>query len=194
VSASAIGYYGDRGDEPLDEAKPPGNDFLAGVCRAWEDATSPAASRGIRVARLRFGIILSREGGALPKMIKPFQFGAGGRIGSGRQYMSWVALDDVLGAILHALTRDDLDGPVNVTAPHPVTNREFTKVLGRVLSRPAVLPLPAFAARLLLGEMADGLLLSSQRAVPTRLSATGYTFRYDDLEPALRHVLGRPAR
>lgn len=190
VSSSAIGYYGDRGDETLNEGSAPGTDFLANVCREWEVATEPARRGGIRVVNLRTGLVLSASGGALAKMLTPFRMGVGGVIGSGRQYMSWIALDDVVGAIEHALHVDTLEGPVNAVAPQPVTNREFTKTLGRVLSRPTLIPMPAFAARLALGEMADALLLASQRVEPARLLVSGYNFRYSEFEDALRHVLG----
>ena len=193
VSASAIGYYGSRGDEVLTEKSHLGTGFLAEVCRDWEEATAPAARRGIRVAILRFGVIFSAHGGALPKMLTPFRLGLGGRIGDGRQYMSWVALDDTIGAIHHALATETLAGPVNVVAPQPVTNAEFTKTLGRVLGRPTVFPMPAFAARLAFGEMADELLLASQRVKPARLLDTHYQFRFPELEGALRHLLGKTA-
>jgi uncharacterized protein len=193
VSASAIGYYGNRGDELLREECPPGSGFLPEVCIAWEAATKVAEDRGIRVIHLRSGMVLSRAGGALAKMLPVFRIGAGGVIGNGRQYMSWIALDDVIGAIHHALTTDRLRGPVNTVAPAPVTNREFTKALGRVLSRPTPFPLPTFAARLALGEMANELLLASQRAEPTRLIVSGYQFRFPDLEGALRHLLEKAA-
>ena len=191
VSTSAIGYYGDRGDQVLQEDSRAGHDFLAGVCRDWEAATEPAARAGIRVVHLRFGVVLSPAGGALKKMLFPFRMGAGGRIGSGRQFMSWIALDDAVGAIHHALVTESLAGPANAVAPSPVTNVEFTRALARVLRRPAIAPLPALAARLAFGEMADALLLASQRVLPARLQATGYVFRYRDLEGALRHLLGR---
>jgi uncharacterized protein len=191
VSASAIGFYGDRGEETLTEESAPGSGFLTDVCRAWEEATKAARDRGIRVVHTRFGIVLSPKGGALAKMLTPFQLGAGGVIGGGRQYMSWVALDDAIGAIHHALIADSLSGPVNVVAPQPVTNREFTKTLGRVIGRPTVFPMPAFAARLAFGEMADALLLASTRVQPSRLLADGYRFRFTDLKCALRHQLGR---
>jgi hypothetical protein len=191
VSASAIGYYGDRGDEVLRENSRPGRDFLADVCQAWEAATAPAAQRGIRVVNVRIGIVLSSAGGALGKMLLPFKMGAGGVIGSGQQYMSWIALDDLVGVIHHALITDSLQGPVNAVAPHPVTNSAFTKTLGRVLRRPTLMPLPAFAARAVFGEMADALLLASTRVEPAKLKDSGYDFRYPDLEGALRHVLGR---
>jgi len=191
VCASAAGYYGDRGDEVLREESPSGNGFLAGVCREWEEATGEAARRGVRVVNLRIGMVLSVEGGALAKMMPAFRAGAGGRIGSGKQYMSWIALSDLVGVILYALATDTLSGPVNAVAPGPVTNREFTKALGRVLGRPTVAFLPAFATRLLFGEMADELLLASARVVPAKLVASGYRFRFPELEGALRHVLGK---
>jgi uncharacterized protein len=191
VSTSAIGYYGDRGAELLREASAAGHDFLAEVCRAWEAATEPAVQRGIRVVQLRLGMVLSPAGGALAKMLLPFKMGAGGMIGTGQQYMSWIALDDVLGAIHHALVTASPHGPVNAVAPHPVTNREFTTILGRVLGRPTLMPLPAFAAHFAFGEMADTLLLASTRVEPARLLETGYAFRYPDLQDALRHLLGK---
>lgn len=193
LCASAIGYYGDRGDEVLKEDSAPGKDFLAGVCQAWEVASEPAARKGVRVVRHRFGVILSAAGGALAKMLLPFRLGAGGRLGDGRQFMSWIAIDDVLGALDHALATKALRCPVNTVSPRPVTNAEFTAALGRVLRRPTILPMPAFAARLAFGEMAKALLLASQRVVPERLLASGHRFRYPDLEPVLRHLLGRPA-
>lgn len=191
VCASAIGYYGNRGDEHLDEDSALGSGFLPDVCQEWEAATEPARARGIRVVNLRFGVVLSPAGGALKQMLLPFKMGVGGVVGSGNQYMSWIALDDAVGAIYHSLTHDDVQGPVNATAPNPVTNREFTKTLGKVLRRPTIFPMPAFAARLALGEMADALLLSSAYVLPTKLQASGYQFRFSDLEPALRHVLGK---
>jgi uncharacterized protein (TIGR01777 family) len=191
VCASAIGYYGDRGDEWLDEQSTPGTGFLADVCQAWEAAAQPARDAGVRVVHLRFGVILSPRGGALAKMLFPFKTGGGGKVGSGKQYWSWVALDDVIGAINHALLTPALEGPVNVVAPEPVTNLEFTKTLGKVLRRPTIIPLPAFAARLLLGEVADELLLASQRVRATRLEQTAYDFRHRELEGALRSLLGR---
>lgn len=194
VSASAIGYYGDRGDEVLCEESTSGSGFLPEVCREWEAATQPAAEKAIRVANLRIGLVLSPAGGALAKMLTPFRIGAGGVIGSGRQYMSWIALDDVIAAIYHALSNEVLRGPVNAVAPNPVTNREFTHTLGRVLSRPTLFPMPAFAARLAFGEMADELLLASQRVAPARLVETGFIFRYPMLEDALRHLLGKTKR
>jgi len=193
VSASAIGYYGNRGDEILREESPPGSGFLAEVCIAWEEATKVAEDRGIRVVHLRTGIVLSRSGGALARMLTVFRLGVGGTVGNGRQYMSWIAIEDVIGAIAHALTADTLRGAMNTVAPRPATNREFTKTLGRVLSRPTVFPLPAFAARLALGEMANHLLLASQRVEPARLIAASYQFRFPDLEGALRHLLEKAA-
>src|SRR6266446_3036347 len=186
VSASAVGYYGDRGEELLDESAARGHGFLPALCVAWESASERAEKRGIRVAHLRFGVILSAAGGALAKMIFPFRLGMGGNIGSGRQYMPWIAIDDAIGAIQHALARDPLRGPVNVVTPKPVTNGEFTRALGRVLRRPTAVPLPVFAARLLFGEMADALLLSSARVSPAALRAAGYRFQHPDLEGALR--------
>ena len=192
LCASAIGYYGDRGETTLREESPPGTDFLAEVCQAWEAATAPAVQRGIRVVRLRFGIVLSPAGGPLAKMLTPFRLGLGGVVGTGKQYMSWIALDDALGAIHHALSTEALQGAVNVVAPQAVTNQAFTTTLGKVLRRPTRLPLPAFAARLLFGEMADALLLASTRVAPVRLVASGYTFHYPALEEALQHLLGTP--
>ena len=193
LCASAIGCYGDRGEEVLTEESPIGRDFLARLCRDWEAASAPAARKGVRVVLHRFGMILSPAGGGLAKMLPPFRLGLGGRLGGGRQFVSWIAIDDVLGAIEHALTAPGLSGPVNTVAPRPVTNDELTRALGRVLRRPTVAAMPAFAARIVFGEMADALLLSSQRVEPKRLLASGYRFRYPDLEPALRHLLGRPA-
>lgn len=190
VSASAVGYYGDRGDEVLTEESASGTDFLAGVCRDWEAATGPASAAGIRVVHTRFGIILSSEGGSLAKMLPPFRMGAGGPFGGGRQWMSWVTLDDVVGALIRALSMEALSGPVNVVAPHPVRNAEFARALGHVLGRPAVVKAPAFALKLLLGEMA-GALLSGQRVEPRRLQEAGFAFRHPELEGALRHLLGK---
>ena len=190
VCASAIGYYGDRGTEPLTEDSAPGHGFLADVCRDWEAATGPAAQSGIRVVNVRFGVVLSPRGGALAKVLLPFRLGLGGVVGNGRQFWSWVALEDVVGAIRHALVTDRLRGPVNVVAPNPVPNSEFTRTLGRVLRRPTIFPLPAPAARLLLGEMADALLLASAQVQPIRLEGSGYPFQFRDLEPALRSLLG----
>ena len=189
--ASAVGYYGDRGAEVLREESAPGNSFLADVCREWEAATQVATDRGIRVVNLRFGVVLTPSGGALATMLLPFRLGLGGRFGSGRQFMSWIALDDLLGVVRHALTTEALRGPVNTVAPDPITNLEFTRTLGRVLRRPTLFPVPAFAARLVMGEMADELLLASARVEPARLLATGFRFRFPELEGALRHLLGK---
>jgi uncharacterized protein len=191
LCASAIGYYGDRGQELLKEESPAGSGFLAKVCREWEAAADRAVRESIRVVRLRNGIVLSAAGGALKTMLLPFKFGVGGKIGSGMQYMSWIAIDDVLGIIHLAITNDTLRGPVNVVAPNPVTNLVFTKTLGRVIGRPTVLPMPAFAARLVLGEMAQELLLASTRVTPKRLLAADYHFKFPQLEPALRSILGK---
>jgi len=191
VCASAIGYYGNRGDEVLREDSPSGAGFLAEVCREWEAAARPAAEKGIRVVQLRIGVVLSPAGGALARMRTPFKLGLGGRIGNGKQYMSWIAIEDLTGAIHHALTNESLRGPVNAVAPRSVTNLEFTKTLGRVLGRPTLFPLPAFAARLAFGEMADELLLASTRVEPTKLVSSGYRFRAPELEGALRHLLGK---
>jgi uncharacterized protein (TIGR01777 family) len=189
VNASAIGYYGDRGDQQLDEDSAAGEGFLPEVCQAWEAATQPATDAGIRVVRLRIGVVLSADGGALKKMLLPFRLGAGGRVGTGRQYWSWISIDDLVGVIHHALNADSLSGAVNAVAPQPVTNQQFTQTLGRVLRRPTIFPMPAFAARLALGEMANDLLLASARVAPAKLNESGYAFRHPDLESALRHVL-----
>lgn len=191
VAASAIGYYGDRGDEILTEGSASGDDFLAAVGREWEEATAPAERAGIRVVRLRFGVVLTPAGSALAKMLPAFALGLGGRLGNGRQWMSWISLDDAIGAIHHALIIPALRGPVNGVAPQPVTNAEFTGTLGRILHRPTIIPIPATALRLLFGEMADATLLASTRVVPDRLLGTGYLFRHPTLEGALRHGLGR---
>ena len=191
VCASAIGYYGHRGDELLREESPPGAGFLAEVCREWEAAARPAAEKGLRVVHLRIGVVLSAAGGALARMLTPFKLGLGGRIGPGSQFMSWIAIEDLTGAIHHALANESLRGPVNAVAPRAITNREFTKTLGRVLGRPTIFPMPAFAARLAFGQMADELLLASARVEPTRLIASGYKFRTPELEAALRHLLGK---
>jgi uncharacterized protein len=194
LCASAIGWYGDRGDEELDETSGPGRGFLAEVCREWEAAAAPAADRGIRVVHLRFGVILSAAGGALARMVPPFLVGAGGRIGGGRQQVSWIALDDVLGAVEFALFREDLAGPVAVTAPNPVPNAALARTLGRVLRRPAVAPLPSAVVRLLFGEMGASLLLEGQRVRPGKLLRAGFRYRHPGLEEALRFELGRLER
>jgi len=193
VAASAIGFYGDRQDTVLREDSGSGSGFLAEVCRQWEGATKPAEDAGIRVVHLRIGVVLSPAGGALKAMLLPFKLGAGGRLGSGTQYMSWISLDDLIGTILHVLRTDSLSDAVNAVAPHPVTNAEFTRTLGHVLRRPTLLPVPAAAARLAFGEAADEMLLASSRVQPARLQDTHYAFRHAVLEAALRHVLGQPA-
>jgi len=191
VSASAIGFYGDRGNDELDEQSPPGSGFIPDVCRQWESATEPAAEAGVRVVRLRLGLVLSASGGVLGKMLPIFRLGLGGPLGGGRQYVSWITLDDVIGAIQHAIATESLRGPVNAVAPHPVTNREFTRALGRAVRRPAFLAAPAFALRLFLGQMADELLLASTRVLPRRLLDSGFEFRDVAVESALRRVLAR---
>jgi uncharacterized protein (TIGR01777 family) len=191
VSGSAMGIYGDRGDEELDETSAVGRDFLATVATKWEAAAEPAARAGVRVVNVRTGLVLSPHGGALAKLLLPFRMGVGGRVGSGRQWVSWIGLDDVVGAIMHAIGTEALAGPVNVAAPAPVTNAELTETLARVLRRPAILPVPAFAIRLAFGEMGEATLLASQRMRPRRLLESGYRFHYPTLESALRHELGR---
>jgi uncharacterized protein len=191
VCASGIGFYGDRGAEVLTEGSPPGASFLARVCQAWETAAQPAHKRGIRVVHLRLGMVLSPAGGALAKILPPYRLGLGGILGHGCQYMSWIALDDVLGVVQHALRTESLSGPVNVVAPRPVTNKVFTTTLGRVLGRPTLFPIPAIAARLMFGEMADELLLASALVEPRELLASHYAFRFATLEAALRHLLGK---
>jgi uncharacterized protein len=189
VSASAIGYYGDRGDEVLTEDSKPGDDFLARIAREWETEALKAEALGTRVVLTRFGIILAKHGGALPQMMRPFKFFVGGKVGSGQQWMSWVILEDVIGIIRHALENADVSGPVNVVAPQPVRNSEFTKELMRAIHRPALFPVPAFALRLALGqEMADSLLLASQRVQPARLAVANYKFQHPDLRSALAAV------
>jgi uncharacterized protein (TIGR01777 family) len=191
VSGSALGIYGDRGDEELDEASAVGHDFLGAVATAWEAAAEPAARAGVRVVKIRTGLVLSPRGGALAKLLVPFRLGVGGRVGSGRQWVSWIGLDDAVGAIIYALGTEALVGPVNLAAPAPVTNAELTETLARVLRRPAIVPVPAFVMRLVFGEMGEATLLASQRMRPRRLLESGYRFRYPTLEAALRHELGR---
>lgn len=193
VCASAIGYYGDRGEELLTEASAAGQGFLPDVCRAWEHASHAARNSGIRVVTLRYGIVLSARGGALAKMLTPFRLGLGGPLGSGRQWMSWIALEDAVGAIQVALANGNWNGAFNAVAPQPVRNADFTRALARVLKRPAILPAPAFALRLALGEMADALLLASTRVVPERLQQAGYVHRHPELEGALRAALAQRA-
>lgn len=189
ISASAIGYYGNRGDEELTEESAPGKDFLASVCVEWEEATRAASEKGIRTILARFGIILDLNGGALAKMLTPFRMGIGGRVGDGSQWMSWIALGDVVNALKFLLLDSAVHGPVNIVAPNPVTNAEFTKTLGRVLSRPTFFPVPVFAARLAFGEVADALLLSSQKVDPAVLEERGFAPYWPRLEPALQHLL-----
>jgi uncharacterized protein (TIGR01777 family) len=189
LCASAIGYYGNRGDEILTEASASGTDFLSGVCRQWEADAMQAQKLGVRTACLRFGVVLSSRGGALQRMLTPFKMGVGGRLGDGRQWMSWVALDDVVGSIRFMMENESLSGPVNIVSPRPLQNAEFTRVLASILHRPAIFPAPAFVLRLALGELADALLLSSQRVEPSRLGAAGYPFRFNHVEPALRAAI-----
>lgn len=189
LCASAVGYYGDRGDAVLTEADAPGSGFLPDLCVAWERATRPAADRGIRVVHLRFGMVLSREGGAVSKLLPIFRMGLGGVLGTGRQYMSWITLRDAVRAILFALEETRISGPVNTVAPAPVTNREFTKVLGRVLRRPTVFRAPAVALRAMYGEMADAVLLASTRAIPQKLQQHGFSFMFPDIESGLSTCL-----
>jgi uncharacterized protein (TIGR01777 family) len=193
VSASAIGYYGDRGEERLTEQSAPGDDFLAGVCAQWEAATTPAADAGIRVVNVRSGVVLARNGGALARMLLPFRLGLGGRVGPGTQYMSWISIDDEVNAIVHAIEKDAVRGPMNAVGPNPVTNREFTSTLAHVLHRPALLPTPLAPLKAWYGpELVESLLLFSQRVEPSALRGTGYEFRHPSLEAALRAVLDRP--
>ena len=189
ISASAIGYYGDRGDELLTEQSAPGADFLSSVCVEWENATKPAIENGIRTINARFGVILDAGGGALAQMLTPFRMGIGGRVGTGKQWMSWIALGDVVNGLKFLLADKHWQGAVNFVAPNPVTNAEFTNTLGRVLSRPTIFPIPAFGARLAFGELADALLLSSQRVEPSVLEDKGFLFSWPTLEPALRRLL-----
>lgn len=188
VSASAIGYYGSRGDAILDEAAPPGHDFLAHVCRAWEQASAEAGQLGMRVVNPRIGIVLGRDGGALPKMLLPFKLGLGGRLANGRQWMSWIHIDDLVGLLLHAAGHE-VAGPMNAVAPHPVTNIEFTRSLAAALKRPAIFPVPGLALKLAVGQFAE-VLLASQRVVPQVALRSGYGFQFSDLGPALAHLIG----
>jgi len=189
VCSSAIGYYGDRRDEVLNEQSAPGNGFLSDVCREWEAATQPAADAGIRTVQVRTGVVLSPKGGALGKMLTPFKMGLGGNIGNGRQWMSWIDVQDMVGGIHHILKSDLLQGPVNMVAPKPVTNAEFTKTLASVLSRPAIFPVPAFVVKLAFGEMGETVLLGSQRVEPAQLVGSGYPFRFRDLRTSLENIL-----
>ena len=189
ICASAIGIYGDRKDEELDENSLPGEGFLAEVCKKWEAAAAIVKDRGTRLVNLRTGMVLTSEGGALPKMITPIKFGLGGKLGSGRQYMSWITLEDLVEAVVHILSENKISGPVNMVAPAPVTNAEFTKILARHLGRPAFFTVPAFILRLVAGEMAGPLLLASARVKPAKLMASGFQFRHPDLKIALTHIL-----
>jgi uncharacterized protein (TIGR01777 family) len=191
ISASAVGFYGNRGEEILREDSPPGEGFAAEICRQWEDATQPAAQAGIRTAQMRIGVVMSADGGALPEMLTPFRLCLGGRLGNGRQWWTWVSVRDVVGAIQHVLDHESLSGPVNTVAPNPVTNAEFTRILASVLNRPAIFPMPAFAVRLIFGEMGEELFLGSQRVEPAKLADTGYQFQHPDLKNALQEILQR---
>jgi hypothetical protein len=190
VSASAIGFYGDCGDRVLTEASPPGRGVLSDVAQAWEAGTGPALAAGIRVVRLRIGLVLTPAGGLLRRMLPPFRLGVGGRLGSGAQWMSWISVDDLIGAVLHALSNESVRGPVNAVSPEPVTNAVFTRRLGAVLHRPAFIPVPRTALRIVFGRMADEAILASARVLPEVLTATGYQFRHPTLEAALAHLLG----
>ena len=194
ISASAMGYYGHRGSEIVDETHPAGSGFLAEVAQQWEAATQPAEQAALRVVHLRLGMVLSRQGGALPKILFPFQAGLGGPLGNGEHYLSWIMLEDVIGAIDHVLKNPTLQGAINASTPHPVTNLEFTKTLGRVLHRPTFLKTPTWLIRLLLGEMGQELLLASIRLHPKRLLESGYSFQYARLEDALQHLISNPSR
>lgn len=191
ICASATGYYGDRGDETLYEDSPPGKNFLADLCRKWEDAAEPLRKKGVRVTNLRTGIVLSKSGGALKKMLLPFKLGLGGIIGSGQQYWSWITLNDLNDSIRFILSNESIRGPVNAVSPTPSTNTEFTKTLGAILKRPTAIPLPALMARIALGQMAEELLLASARVIPQRLMTSGFRFQHSELEPALRDVLSK---
>ena len=194
LAASAVGYYGDRGDEALNEGSAPGEDFLAQVARDWEAATTAASRAGIRVVNMRNGIVLTTRGGALAKMLPAFRLGLGGHVGSGNQYLSWIALDDITAAILRLLDSVALTGPVNLTSPTPVTNREFAKTLGKVLGRPAAVTVPAFALRIAFGTEGAAMLEGGQRVLPARLLASGFHFAFETVEPALRHLLAPSER
>ena len=189
ISSSATGFYGDRNDEDLDENSESGSGFLPEVCVEWENSTKSAEEAGIRTVKIRTGIVLSKEGGALKKMLPPFLFGAGGILGSGKQFMSWISIDDEINAIKFIINSQNLSGPINLTAPNPVDNYEFTKVLGKVLRRPTIAPLPGFAARLMFGEMADAILLTGNKVYPKKLIDEGFTFQHPTLDKALESVL-----
>ncbi len=190
ISASAVGYYGDRGDLELDESAEPGDDFLAEVCRAWEAEALPAREMGIRVVTPRIGIVLGLGGGALAKMLTPFRLGLGGRLGSGRQWMPWIHVQDLVDLLLYAAEHSELSGPINATAPHPVTNLEFTKTLGKVMRRPTVFPVPEFMLKLAMGDFGK-VLMDSQRAIPRAAGDAGFQFQFPELEQALRQILGK---
>jgi len=189
IAGSAMGFYGDRGDEVVTETSGPGDNFLSDVCKEWETESRRAEDSGIRTVLLRTAIVLSKDGGALATMMTPFKFGVGGVVGSGKQWMSWISLDDVVGIINFALENENLRGAVNLASPNPVTNEEFTKTLGEVLYRPTILPLPEFAVSLVFGEMGDALLLNSTRVRPKRLEEAGYQFKFPDLKPALENAV-----
>jgi uncharacterized protein (TIGR01777 family) len=189
ISASATGIYGNRGDETLTESSEPGNDFLSGIAKEWETEALKAEALGVRVVRARFGVILAKHGGALPQMMRPFQFGVGGKISTGKQWMSWITLDDAVAILRSALENANITGALNVSSPQPIQNSDFTKILAGTLHRPALFPAPAFALRLLLGEMADALLLSSQRVLPTQLQKLNHPFQHPDLAAALTAIL-----
>jgi hypothetical protein len=192
ISASAIGYYGNRGDEVLLEESGPGNDFASEICKQWEAATKPAQEAGIRTVQLRIGVVLSATGGALPKMMTPFKLGLGGRMGTGKQWWSWIHVDDLVGAIRHVL-RSDVQGPVNAVAPQPVTNAEFTKALAVAVHRPAIFPMPAFVVKTIFGQMGQELWLGSQRVKPGKLAGSGFEFKHPELREALGNLLARSA-
>lgn len=187
INASAIGYYGSQGTSILTEESPQGEGFLSEVCAEWESATESARRAGIRTCLMRFGLVLSNKGGALENMIPPFKLCMGGKIGSGKQYWSWIAIDDLVKSVEHVINHNDLEGPINIVSPFPVTNLEFTQTLGKILNRPTIFPLPAFMARLVFGEMADDLFLTSQRVEPDKLLKSGFTFVYPKLDEALNH-------
>lgn len=189
ISASAIGFYGDRKDEPVDETSAAGEGFLAEMCVAWEAESEKAKDFGSRVVMPRIGIVLSKDGGALAKMVTPFKFGVGGKMGSGKHWMSWIAMDDLIRLLHLALENENISGAINATAPNPVTNEEFTKTLGRVLHRPTILPVPEFAIKLIFGEMGETLLLEGQRVLPKRLQEAGFEFKFENLEDAMKHAL-----
>jgi uncharacterized protein len=189
VCASATGFYGDRGEEVLDEESPPGVGFLAGICRDWEAATAPALAHGVRVVHLRLGVVLAAQGGALARMLPVFRLGWGGPLGSGRQHWSWIEIGDLASAFQHVLKHEELSGPINAVAPNPVTNREFARTLAVTLGRPAILPVPAWAVKLLLGEMGEEALLASARVTPRKLKQTGFVFAFPELASALRQAL-----